>query len=301
MVTRQPKPYLITLSTILIAVILALALNTTLMTPPADGSAPVTFHSPRALASPDGQALFEQKCQSCHTIGDGRLVGPDLKDITSLREEAWLIRTITNPDRLIAEGDPIAKQLVSEYGLPMPNVGISDEEAQSILAYIETQAGENKHAASTPAVTMVTISTSAATGKDLFTGRLPFKNGGPSCLTCHNISGLGVIGGGAVGKELTGRYATFGETGLTSVLKTPPFPMMREIYTAKPLHDDEIAGLVTFLKEVGTDKQAGSGQNPVIFFVISAALALLVIIVFQFLWRGRLSGVRRSLVKGGSK
>ena len=86
-----------------------------------------------------GQAIFEQKCKSCHSIGDGRIVGPDLKGITEREERDWLIRFIVSPDELIAQGDPIAKQLVEEYGIPMPNMGLSEPEAEEVLAYIEAQ------------------------------------------------------------------------------------------------------------------------------------------------------------------
>ncbi len=88
-----------------------------------------------------GQAIFEQSCKSCHSIGGGRLVGPDLKSVTERRERDWLIRFIVSPDELIAQGDPLAKQLVEEYGIPMPNMGLSQSEAEEVLAYIEAQSG----------------------------------------------------------------------------------------------------------------------------------------------------------------
>ncbi len=51
-----------------------------------------------------GQAIFEQKCQGCHSIGGGQIVGPDLKGVTSRRDRDWLISFITSPDQLIAQG-----------------------------------------------------------------------------------------------------------------------------------------------------------------------------------------------------
>ena len=53
----------------------------------------------------------------------------------------------------------------------------------------------------------------SSNGKLFFAGEVPFKNGGPSCLACHNAAGLGVIGGGTVGKELTFGYLLIGEAG----------------------------------------------------------------------------------------
>ncbi|MBI4607901.1 MAG: cytochrome c [Candidatus Rokubacteria bacterium] len=37
----------------------------------------------------EGQAIFQEKCVSCHTIGGGRLVGPDLQGVTARRDREW--------------------------------------------------------------------------------------------------------------------------------------------------------------------------------------------------------------------
>jgi len=257
-----------------------------------------------ATPAEQGQAIFEQKCKGCHTIGGGRLVGPDLKGITASRDRDWLIRFIATPDKLIAEGDPIAKQLVQEYTLPMPNLGVNEADAEAILAYIETysmtRAPPVPTLYETPTATTAAAPVDAAAGKDLFTGRLAFQNGGPACLSCHNASSVGSPGGGTVGKDLTAAYATFGEAGITSILKTTPFPMMKEIYTSKPLTEAEISSVLAFLKE-GSSLPSAAHQNSSLFFIIGGVAALLIIGLFQWLWRGRLSGVRRTLVKGGSK
>ena len=65
-----------------------------------------------AGAGEDGKAIFGQLCQGCHTIGGGKLVGPDLKGVADLRERTWVESFILAPDKVIASGDPIAKGLV---------------------------------------------------------------------------------------------------------------------------------------------------------------------------------------------
>lgn len=252
-----------------------------------------------------GQAIFEQKCKSCHTIGGGRLVGPDLKGVTARRDRNWLIRFIVSPDQLIAQGDPIAKQLVQEYdGIPMPNMGLSDEEAKEVLAHIEAQSGggpspppqEQDTGESTEVPTRDTD-----IGRDIFIGKITLKNGGAACFSCHNVSGIGTFGGGTVGKDLTEAYSVFGEQGLTSILKTPPFPIMKEIYTERPLTDDETAHLVAFLRETSLGEEPTPSQSPNVFIIISVVGFIIVIGIFQLIWRKRLSGVRQPMVKGGSK
>lgn len=271
----------------------------------------VLLSAPAYAATPaeQGQIIFEQRCQSCHTIGGGRLVGPNLNGITTHRDTDWLISFITAPDKLIAEGDPIAKEIVQEYGLLMPNLGLTDDDAIAVLAYIESQSSESKpihtHTPAqtitpTPELITATVTSDAGTGRDLFTGKLALKNGGPACFSCHNVSSVGIIGGGTVGKDLTTAYSTFSEAGITSMLKTTPFPMMKEIYTAKPLTDEEIGSVLAFLKESASTPSATS-QNPSLFFIIGGAGALLIVGALQWLWRGRLAGVRRQLVRGGSK
>ena len=254
-----------------------------------------------------GDTVFEAKCRACHTIGGGRSVGPDLKGVSERREHSWLISFITTPDKLILQGDSIAQQLVKEYNLPMPNLSISDADAEAILEYIATYSPSAPPPTSTPPTppvstppTTTPITYDANAGTDLFTGRLAFRNGGPACLSCHNINAAGTIGGGTVGKDLSDVYSVMGEAALTSILKTTPFPIMTDIYSVKPLTEDEISAVLAFLKDA-SEAPSTSSQNPSLFFIIGIAGAAILIGFFQLLWRGRLSGVRRTLVKGGSK
>ncbi|MDP2731195.1 MAG: c-type cytochrome [Dehalococcoidales bacterium] len=256
-----------------------------------------------AEADGQGQLIFEQKCQGCHSIGGGRMVGPDLKDVSSRRDRDWLISFITSPDTLIAQGDEIASQLVQEYGMEMPNMGLSKEEATAVLAYIETQsaAGPAQKSEEETALTPVLISADTGMGRDIFTGNIALRNGGAACISCHNVNGIAALGGGSMGKDLTAAYSTFGEAGLTSVLKPVPFPIMKEAYSGKPLTDDEIAHLVAFLREISDARQEPSTSSPVGFIVIGIAGFLVIAGILQLIWRGRLSGVRQLLVKGGSR
>jgi protein SCO1 len=41
-----------------------------------------------------GQYLFATRCAACLTIGHGDVVGPDLRGVTLMRDEAWLARFI---------------------------------------------------------------------------------------------------------------------------------------------------------------------------------------------------------------
>lgn len=104
------------------------------------------------------KTLFEQKCASCHSIGGGDGVGPDLKGVAARREHAWLVRWITVPDEVLAAGDPVATELLSRFNqIPMPNLGLTAEQAEGVLRYVEAKgaAASAVTAAASPAGTKV--------------------------------------------------------------------------------------------------------------------------------------------------
>ena len=79
--------------------------------------------APTVARAQDAAAYFKQNCVSCHTIGGGRLTGPDLKDVTARRDHAWLLRYMPNPKAMIDGGDPAAVQLFQEArGVLMPSL-----------------------------------------------------------------------------------------------------------------------------------------------------------------------------------
>ena len=85
-----------------------------------------------------GEALFIKACASCHTIGKGDHVGPDLLDIAKRREHAWLQNMISRPDLVLASTDPVAQDLKARFpAVMMPNLGLSQEDAADVLDYIQ--------------------------------------------------------------------------------------------------------------------------------------------------------------------
>ena len=91
----------------------------------------------------EGQLLFRSRCSVCHRIGlgDGKdRVGPNLAGITERRTRDWLRQFIMEPDRMLAAGDPTAMQLFRAYDqIPMPNLGIPPEEAESLIDFLEVE------------------------------------------------------------------------------------------------------------------------------------------------------------------
>ena len=81
--------------------------------------------------------LFKLKCGICHTIGGGRLVGPDLANVHQRRSEDWLLEYVRSSQAMIKKGDPDAVAIYEEFNkIAMPDPMISDVEIKSLLSYI---------------------------------------------------------------------------------------------------------------------------------------------------------------------
>lgn len=95
------------------------------------------------FASRPGQALFKRLCAGCHTVGKGSKVGPDLAGVAERRDREWLLRFISDPEKMRSQKDPIALGLVAAFpAVRMPPLGISHSDAGDLLSYIvhlETQ------------------------------------------------------------------------------------------------------------------------------------------------------------------
>lgn len=86
-----------------------------------------------------GESLFQSKgCIGCHTIGSGRLTGPDLKGVTERREFDWMAAMMTNPDSMLKD-DPVARQLLGEYMTPMLNMGVTADDVRAIYEYLRSE------------------------------------------------------------------------------------------------------------------------------------------------------------------
>ncbi len=90
----------------------------------------------------EGEKLFQANCISCHSIGGGNGVGPDLKGVAKIRDKEWLNKMIRDPKALVDSGDQTVTKLVDEYGMVMPKVNLSDAEITAIVTYLETQSAQ---------------------------------------------------------------------------------------------------------------------------------------------------------------
>ncbi len=213
----------------------------------------------------EGEVLFKQICVACHTIGKGKLVGPDLADVHKRRPEVWLISYIKSSQTVIKSGDPYAVNLYEEYNKQlMPDNNYTDAQVLSIIAYIaanspadETVAAQAQASEPERPVTEENV----RSGRLLFVGKKRFANGGPTCNACHNLQFDGAITGGTLAKDLTDSYARLSGIGVKAMMASSPFPAMRQAFKGKPLTDDELFDLTAFLQYVGSESGTQSGRR----------------------------------------
>ena len=245
--------------------------------------------APRAQSAGDGAQIFQRSCSGCHTIGGGRQVGPDLQRVVAQRDRDWLVRFISEPGKLLAEGDPIATGLLQKHGkVRMPDAGLSGDQVQSVIAYLEAAGGGSSAPPAAPAAG------EPGRGEALFAGTVDLQNGGTPCLGCHSAGHTGLLGGGVVGPDLTQVAARYG-TGLQAALAAVPWPTMSPIFARHPLTPQEQADLLAFFQASAAQQPTNRGWAVLALSLAGFAGALVAI---GFVWRRRLRGVRRQMVDG---
>jgi len=105
--------------------------------------AELEHHNLSASATPTepeaalGKLHFESKCVACHSVGQGRKMGPDMAGVSKRRTEDWLTRWLRSPERML-ETDADAKAMLKEYNnLPMPNQNLSAAEIRQFIRYFK--------------------------------------------------------------------------------------------------------------------------------------------------------------------
>lgn len=237
--------------------------------------------------SSSGQTLFETRCAVCHTIGGGRLVGPDLQGVHERRSEEWIIAFVQHSQQMVAAGDPQAVAIFEEYNqIMMPDQPLYDEEIREILEYIRV--AESTDLVQSAALEVATEE-QILLGQDLFQGKTRFANGGPTCNSCHEVTNDAVIAGGVLARDLTTVFSRLGGRGIQAILKSPPFPIMERAYQGQPLTDAEVMALVGFLQRADQERSLQQpreyGRNLLMAGIVGTSLLLG---LYSVMWRGRL-------------
>ncbi len=248
----------------------------------------------------DTPDYYRANCMNCHTIGGGRLTGPDLKDVSKRKDAEWLIGFMQNPRAVVDSGDAYAAKILEESrGVVMPTVpGMTRYRAEQILKLIEAESKLEKSQ-----FQGIRISNKPFTpadreaGRNIFIGTQPLKKGGAACNACHSIHDLTALGGGQLGPDLTHVYERLkGRQSLSAWLMAPATETMQPIFRNRPLEAEEIHALTAYFEDAARHSEADASVSRMAFLLLGLGLAAAVVFLFDFVWKGRFHSVRRPLV-----
>lgn len=261
---------------------------------------PVLLMGATLRAQNSGEEIFNSACSSCHTINEGRLIGPDLSGIYQIRKNEWLIRFIRSSQQFIKSGDTAAVAVYEKYNkIPMPDNRLTDEQILSVIDYIKATDQNTQAVAVKPVmpddsleatVTPLAVADDSLAikysnvhvpeGRALFYGYTSFANGAAPCIYCHNIKDQSFMGGGRLALDLTGSFKKLGPAGITAIIKNSPFPVMKTAMTDQVLEEDEIQALISLLKSAGEQKYYSEIPDSagLIFFSFGLVCALILLV-----------------------
>lgn len=250
------------------------------------------MYLPNHYAQSSGEKIFYDKCFACHTVGEGQRVGPDLANITTKRDEDWLIEFIRSSQSLIYSGDSLAIAVYEQYNkILMPDQPINRNETLEVLKYIAANSPDpGDTTRRTPAQIFSAASVTDADiqrGKDLFEGRAKFQNRGAPCIVCHNVQVPGVFNGGLLAKDLTTAFTRLSPAGVDGIVRNPPFPAMITSYRDNPLNDQEIKDILAFLYYTDNKGivQSASSSGEINLLIITIFGINIVFLIFLLNWR----------------
>lgn len=119
-------------------------------------------------------------CIGCHTIlGNGSYFAPDMTKVTVRKPKEYIKKFIMDPRAIRSDA-------------AMPVLGISDQEADNLVAFLEWMSKVD-----TNDWPPAPILSQAATGKATSVGQMVYQQN--DCAACHQIRGIG----GVAGPDLT--------------------------------------------------------------------------------------------------
>ena len=245
-------------------------------------------------------AYFKQNCANCHTVGGGRLAGPDLKDVAQRRDRTWLAQWLQDPKQVLDSGDPYAQRLLQDSrGVVMPTpAGMNPQLASGLIDLLET---ESKLPRSQFAGVQISdrpfTPQDVALGMAFYTGERRLANGGPACISCHTMKGMTGLHGGRLGPDLTLVYERLqGRKGLAAWLAAPASPTMAPVFKSTSMSAEEIFAL-TALFENETKSRGQDDQTALLnFFLLGLSGAVVGLVTLDRIFKKRLTGVRRQIV-----
>jgi len=242
----------------------------------------------------DGGSIFKSTCAACHRISTQRLVGPGLANIDKIRSKEWFRSFVKSSQKLIKSGDADAVKIFNEFNqIVMPDQAFSDAELDAVYEYIKSKSPKKSEVADAKTVKEKVIPFEPSKediliGQNLFSGKQRFKNGGPSCISCHNVRNDKLIAGGLLAKDLTDVYDRLKKAGIESMVLGLPFPQMKNSYQNHKITKNEATQLVAFFKEAGEQRYYQRYRTYTNTFLTWGIVGTIVLMgIFPLFWYNR--------------
>jgi cytochrome c2 len=253
----------------------------------------------------DAADYFHQNCTMCHTVGGGRLIGPDLGGVTKRKDRAWLVQFLQDPKSRIDSGDSYAAQLFQDAnGVVMPTPpGITTALADSILSYLDAGPSAAQSQIAGPTISDRPFTEVDVTlGRQFFLGQQRLANSGPPCVSCHTLTTVGGLGGGHLGPDLTNEIGRLGgRRGATAWLTSPPTTTMQTVFSKHPLEVGEIVPLLAVIDDASRQGERKSNAAKEKFSGFGIGGMLIGLVLLQTAWRRRFRSVRRSVIRAQAR
>lgn len=201
--------------------------------------------------------IYVQKCVGCHTVGGGKLTGPDL-----LATRAW----------------PKA-ELAAKVKLMEPRVGpLTENELNQFVELLQDARAQDRiHIAQELAGKAVAATLEPASeniGKKLFEGTTQLAGGGIACITCHRAG----MQGGTFGPDLTNLHSRMGKVAMISAIQQTQFLVMSGIYKNQPVTAQEAVHLSEYLSHPELMPTASMEDNSPVIGAVLGVFSLLVVV-----------------------
>ncbi len=244
----------------------------------------------------NGEKIFMSVCRACHTIGEGKLVGPDLANVQNRFKQDWLIKWIKSSQTLVKSGDSEAVKIFNTYKIPMPDNALTDAQIIEVLNYIKAKspviAGTEKVKPTEFKIKNELGFNFDEAGKEefeiglqYFTGKKKFENSGTPCIACHNVVKDNLISGGLLAKDLTSAFSRLSASGVNSIISSPPFPIMKTAFNDKPLTKNEKYYLLAFLKHSDFVAKSLQPENHNVRFLSTGIVGVIFLFgIFGLVW-----------------
>ncbi|MBN8216941.1 MAG: hypothetical protein J0L75_09890 [Spirochaetes bacterium] len=220
-------------------------------------------------ADPNATA-FLRSCSGCHTIGRGKLTGPDLVSAKTLA-----------PSALDAALERMRSKVIGTFDASLIAALLRDAAAAARLDREQQRQNKLAEAKLDPP--------DAAVGRALFQGQRRLAAGGTACASCHSVRPGPMGNSPFLGPDLHDVYKRYGRDSLRVACQQPGFKIMSALYKDHPVTRQEAVHLVAFFAALEKEPPA---PNEFPLHPVAALGALLFFAGLAVAYRGRLRSVR---------